>query len=858
MTCNRFCHILSVLAILPFTICFTASAAEKEPNDSVHVAKDSIGNSSISLSEVVVTAQESRKPTSASIIDTAAMRHLQPSSFSDLMSLLPGGITKDPDMASVNIIALRQASNITPTDDYLTSALGTSFVIDGVPVNNSSQLQTTSDTNQSGRIPVGKGVDMRTISTDDIEKIEVVRGIPSVEYGELTSGLVNITRKRGISRLEARFKADTQSQLIYIGKGIGMPGENWVLNTGFDYLNSKIDPRNSRENFQRISVSARSNKRWANESIATEWNSALTYRGTFEHDDNDPDLTINNTVDYFSTQNHSISWNNTVAITAMTGSAFRSLNITAGINYSDERLRQKKHVSPSRILPLPVSMTPGSNYVGYLPMLYLAELDVIGKPFTSFAKISSAFRFMNHTLVDNIKAGIEWNMNKNYGAGQVYDIERPISAGNNSRPRAYSDVPAMHQLSAYVENDARIFAGDNTFLIVAGVRGTSLLNLDSRFALHGKVYLDPRFNATWRFPKVYLKDYPVSWEISGGCGWHTKMPVAAFLYPDKLYSDFEQLNYYHNNPDYRTMNVMTFVDDMTNYNLKAARNFKWEIRGDISYRGNRISVTYFRENMNDGFRYSGIVKRYTYNRYDASGFNPEVADRAPVIEELPYTETTSQNVRTMITNGSSTKKEGIEYTFQSRRFPRTHTRITVSGAYFKTTNNNSQPLWYKPSIIVDNKEMQYIGLYDDTDGSIYRSFNTNIMFDTDIPSLNLNFSLTVENMWFTSRQTLWRDGIPTHYMAPDGNIHPYTAESQKDPYLLQLIRNFSSGAFDRLTVPAESNFNLKATKQFWNNRIGIALYVNRIFSIHPDYKRYGVTIRRYSSPYFGMELNFKI
>lgn len=786
------------------------------------------------------------------------MRHLQPSSFSDLMSLLPGGITKDPDMASVNIIALRQASNITPADDYLTSALGTSFVIDGVPVNNNSQLQTTSDTNQSGRIPVGKGVDMRTISTDDIEKIEVVRGIPSVEYGELTSGLVNITRKRGISRLEARFKADTQSRLIYVGKGIAMPGENWILNTGFDYLNSKIDPRNSRENFKRISVSARSNKRWANGSAAIEWNSALTYRGTFEHDDNDPDLTINNTVDYFSTQNHSISWNNTVAVTAMTGSAFRALNITTGINYSDERLHQKKHVSPSRIMPLPVSTTPGSNYVGYLPMLYLAKLDVIGKPLTSFAKISSAFRFMNHTLIDNVKAGVEWNMSKNYGAGQVYDIERPLSAGNNSRPRAYSDIPAMHQLSAYVENDARIFAGDNTFLIVTGVRCSSLLNLDSRFALHNKIYLDPRFNATWKFPSVYVKDYPVNWEISGGCGWHTKMPVAAFLYPDKLYSDFEQLNYYHNNPDYRTMNVMTFVDDMTNYNLKAARNFKWEIRGDISYRGNRISVTYFRESMSDGFRYSGIVKRYDYKRYDASGFNPEEADRAPVIEELPYTLTTSQNVRTQITNGSSTKKEGIEYTFQSRRFPRTHTRITVSGAYFKTTNNNSQPLWYKPSIIVDNKELQYIGLYDDTDGSIYRSFNTNIMFDTDIPSLNLNFSLTVENVWFTSRQTLWRDGIPTHYMAPDGNIHPYTAESQKDPYLIQLVRNFSSGAFDRLTIPAESNFNLKATKQFWNNRIGIALYVNRIFSIHPDYKRYGVTIRRYSSPYFGMELNFKI
>ncbi len=836
---------------------FTASLHGEMRNDSIAAVKDSI-DKSISLTEVVVTAQESRQPTSASIIDTAAMRHLQPSSFSDLMSLLPGGVTKDPDMGSVNTIALRQATNITPTDDYLTSALGTSFVIDGVPINTNSQMQTTADSDKTGRLSVGKGVDMRTISTDDIEKIEVVRGIPSVEYGELTSGLVNITRKRGLSRLEARFKADTQSQLVYVGKGIKMPGDNWTLNTGVDFLNSKIDPRNSRENFKRVSLSARSNKRWATESVATEWNSSLTYKGTFEKDDNDPDLTVNNTIDYFSIKNNSIAWNNTLAITSMTGSVFRSFNVTTGVTYADERLHQEKHVAASRIMPMPVSTTAGSNYVGYLPLLYLADLDVIGKPFTSFAKAASSFRFMNRKLVDNIKAGIEWNMNKNYGAGQVYDLERPITAGNNSRPRAYSDVPAMHQMSAYIENDALVFMGGSTLHLIAGVRGTSLLNLSSKYALHNKVYLDPRFNATWTFPQVYVRNYPISWEFSGGVGWHTKMPVAAFLYPDKLYTDIEQLNYYHSNPDYRTMNVMTFVEDLTNYNLKAARNLKWEIRGDISYRGNRLSVTYFREKMTDGFRHSGTVHRYTYNRYDASSFDPYAVDRAPVIEELPYTENTIQSVKTQVTNGSSTKKEGIEYTFQSRRFPRSHTRVTISGAYFKTTNNNSQPLWYKPSIIVNNTELQYIGLYDDTDGSIYRSFNTNVMFDTDIPTLSLNFSLGIENIWFTSRQTLWRDGIPTHYMAPDGTIHEYTAESQSDPYLGRLVRSFSSGAFDKVTVPVETNFNIKATKQFWNNRIGIALYVNRIFSIHPDYKRYGLTVRRYSSPYFGMELNIKI
>ncbi len=32
---------------------------------------------------------------------------------------------------------------------------------------------------------------MRSISTDDIESVEVVRGIPSAEYGNLTSGMIN-------------------------------------------------------------------------------------------------------------------------------------------------------------------------------------------------------------------------------------------------------------------------------------------------------------------------------------------------------------------------------------------------------------------------------------------------------------------------------------------------------------------------------------------------------------------------------------------------------------------------------------------------------------------------------------------
>lgn len=816
-------------------------------------------DSEVSLSEVVVTAREAHSATSASLIDTTAMRHLQPSSFSDLMALLPGGVTKDPEMGTVNSIALREASGITPADDYATSALGTAFVVDGVRINTDADMQTTPDSGRGNRIATGKGVDMRSISTDDIESVEIVRGIPSVEYGELTSGLVNIKRKSGASRFEARFKADTQSQLLYAGKGFDVFGNNrWIINTGLDYLDSKIDPRNNRENFKRVTASVRSLRRWDNSDLNFDWSSNISYSATFEKDDNDPDLAVNNTVDYYKNDKHSLRWDNRLTYSPASPSPLQELSLTSDVSYSHDRLVQQKHVASSRVLPLPVSTVAGSNYTGYLPMLYLADYRVEGDPFTASVKGAGRFLFGGDHLTSVLKAGIEWNMSKNYGRGAVYDTSRPLTASNSTRPRAFSDVPAMHLLSAYVESETRLSAGRHNITFTAGLRETQLLHLDSKYALNGKPYLDPRFNAVWNLPRLHVRTYPLNFELAAGAGWHTKMPVAAYLYPDKLYSDFEQLNYYHNVEAYRVMNVMTYVEDMTNYSLRAARNFKWEVRADVTYRGNRLSVTYFREDMKDGFRNSGFVHTYYYNRYDALGFDPEAAGHAPAIEELPYTTQTYLAVRSKTTNGSRTYKEGVEYTFQSRRLPKINTRMTVSGAFFKTTNSNSQDLWYKPSIIVNNQELQYVGLYDDLDGSEYRSFNTNVLFDTDIRRLGLNFSIGVQNVWFTSRRTLRRDGIPVQYMDIDGQLHPYTADCLSDPYLKQLVRNYTDSSFARQTVPSSTTVNFKATKSFWHDRIGLALYVNRLLAIEPTYQRYGMTIRRYSSPYFGMELNLKI
>ena len=60
-----------------------------------------------------------------------------------------------------------------------------------------------------GKLPVNlpAGVTV-TVSPDNVESMEVIRGIPSVEYGNLTSGVVIVKTKTGSTPWEAKFKAD--------------------------------------------------------------------------------------------------------------------------------------------------------------------------------------------------------------------------------------------------------------------------------------------------------------------------------------------------------------------------------------------------------------------------------------------------------------------------------------------------------------------------------------------------------------------------------------------------------------------------------------------------------------------------
>ena len=814
-------------------------------------------SNTIAMQDVVVTASESKGITSASRIDRKAMEHLQPSSFTDIMELLPGNVSSDPVMGSANLIKLREANGKGITDYNMTS-LGTAFVIDGIPQSTDANMQYTGNPWETGRNTTGKGIDMRSISTDDIEKVEVIRGIPSVEYGDLTSGLVNIERKKGGNSLDARFKADMYSKLFYVGKGVELPDKDFMLNIGLDYLDSKIDPRDRLQKFKRVTSSVRTEKKWKTDVVQITLNSNLNYFGTFDQEDTDPDLNTNGAIDLYKSRNNKISLGNTLILSNRNKGVFRTLTLFSSLSGEWDHIHQEKTVTTDRIYAIPAATEQGAHNAGYLPGTYNAELDVYGNPFNAFVKALALFNMNSERTTNILKLGGDWNMNKNYGKGQVYDLTRPVSPSTNSRPRAFNDIPAGHTFSAFAEEATKVKTGKHRFDIVTGLRTTTLLNLNKRYELSGKWYIDPRINLKWTFPAFNVAGKKLGIELSGGIGWHTKMPVLSYLYPDPYYYDLLQLNYYHNNPEYRRLNIMTYITDKTNYALEAARNKKWELRADFSFDGNRFSVTWFREDMKSGFRNAAIPISFAYKKYDTGSIDANNITAPPCVEDLPFSRDTLLNVSAYTTNGSRMLKEGIEFQYLSKRFPVILTRLTINGAWFRTTYRNSEPIYKKPSVILNGKQLQYAGLYHDDDGYLRESFNTNFTFDTDIPRLKMGFSTSIQCMWFYTTQSMYKSGIPAKYIDASGTAYDFTEESHKDTYLQHLVYVYDEINFKRRTIPIEANINFKATKKIWQDKIALALFVNKLISYQPDYIMMGNKIRRQSSPYFGIEINFKL
>ena len=753
--------------------------------------------SNLALKEVVVTAEEG-KMGSSSLIGQSAIRHLQAKSVEDMLQLLPGAVTRNPDLTNAGQASIREID----AGEDANNAIGTAIVVDGTPISNDANMQVFSTARSGSSSSVqqvsmndqttsGRGVDLRQISPDNIESIEVIRGIPSVEYGNLTSGAVIINTKAGVTPWTAQVKVDPNSKLLSVGKGLRLRGNGGSLNFGLDYTKSNADRRKTYLGYDRITANAAYSKIFLQTSTPLSFNVKATYYRNLSDTKSDEAMLKD---EYFKNLEQSFR----LAVNGMwrlNRKAISNLSYSASFQYTHQEDIYNRYIG-SGVVPYSHSYVPGEMQVGFLPATYLCNYKLDGKPLNVFAQLKANRTFLLPRGTVNVKLGVDYNLNANHGGGMMYDPSLPPvqGEGQSVRPRSYSELPSLSTLSVFAEGMTEYHLGSTILTLQPGVRASRMF-IDSRQALRGDITtVDPRVNATYRFLTPDNNRLFHHLSLTGGYGIASKMPTMASLYPTPAYFDFVNYNSYAGIDDPRNIAVMTtcVVDNTANPDLKPARATKFEIGLNGRIRDITGSVTFFSEHVRNEFGFVSCPLSLDYNRYviptadQASSTIPHYTDGKLYyttadgsVKEAPSSRLREVRSYSMPANTIDTRKHGIEYTFNFGKIKPLSTNLIVDGAWFWIKRRNTATSFSSSRVVdsVDDNGVTtfntYLGVMPAGAGTILSRVNTNFRFVTHIPAIRLIFSTTVQVVCTTAIATSMR--MPTASRSTILSPHRLTA-----------------------------------------------------------------------------------
>ena len=811
-----------------------------------------ISESSLALEEVVVTAKPSAAGAStSSSIGRMAIDHLQATSLKDIMQLLPGQLMSSSDMTSEEKLTIRTLNQSTANN-----AFGTSIMMDGVPLSDNTSLS-----DKVGGSTGGSGVDLRQISADNIESVEVIRGIPSAEYGDLTSGAVVVNTKAGYTPLEVRTKVNPTTLNASIGKGWKISEKAGSINVNADYARASGDPRNKSRSFDRVSGGVTYSK-----TIGRIWSTTtkLNFSSIVDLRTADPDLLVEGTET--SQKQYSLRFSHKGRI-SFNKKFSRSLNYAVGISYSNNESYTSSIVSAGGGMPVITSLTSGYYQVPYITDSYRAGGGTISRPFSFYSKVGNVFNLTAGPVNQRFNMGAEYRLESNKARGFYNDDDfMPLRPNSNGRPRPYYDIPALSQVSAYLEDNLSWnITKEIEFKLQAGVRFDML-----QPGLPEQVQsVSPRFNASLKLaPWITLR---------GGWGQSNKTPGLAHLYPEPKYTDREAASYLPSDASKQLVVYDTRVVEVERNNaLKNATNSKTEIGFDLSFaNGMSASVVAYQDYMNNGFGNYTEYSVYHSNYYTAQQGIVLDAEGKPYVDwQHPARVDTVWTTSGRIGNTQASLDRGVEFDVNLGQIKPIRTSVILSGAYMETQTWTTGPNYSSPSGIPASSPYALGGantppfklLYPSgLSKDISRRFSVNLRLVCSIPRMKMVFSASNQVIFYQYRHTTNQKSDPIAWIDNDLSYHEITQSMLDDPSYM--IKGVSLAA--QRKNPADSNpvtqppiwlMNMRLTKDVSKN-FGFSLFVNNAFFYMPyQASSYSGTLteRNTGTFSFGVEMYVKI
>lgn len=853
------------------------------------------------LNEVVVVAKEGGEITSASNISKQTIEHIQPSSLKDVMQLLPGNVTENPTLTSTNTLSIRDISNNSA------NIAGTALIVDGGAVSNDANMQMMSAGNamNSGQMntqsTAGGGIDVRQISTDNIESVEVIRGIPSVEYGDLTSGVVVVKTKAGVSPWNIRLKTDPRLKQVSLGKGFSLGEKNGIMNVNADYANAYSDIRTpssayNRVNFQLGYYNNFNNKLTMNVSLRGNYSNATNK--------SDPDLFLNEiSSERDMGLNLNIHGKWIINKPWLTNIKFVVLGSIA-----DQRSRSKKYQGTAGYTPTSSSMTDSEGLGFFTEPQYYSDVTIYGLPIDASARLTANLFGQYGKITNKFFIGAEWNIEGNNGRGKVFDLHCPPSPGSASafRERSYKDIPFLNRITGFAEDNFRFPIGRTELELQAGVRVNGIfarnVNTSNFFSV------EPRTNL--KYTIIDKKSGFRNLSLRGGWGIAYKMAPMAFLYPEDAYKDMVSFSYNDFDANNYGMNVITTKRVATNnvdLRPQKSENIEAGIEFDAGFMNG--SIVYFNEKLTHGFGFTTEYIPMKYQRFGYEWVNGNPVYTAPpsgvepiyVNGDVTYNfikmpkinDTTFMSLSRPV-NNITNHKWGIEYTFDFAQIEAIRTTLNLSGAYmFMRTEKDGMAMRLHAGGSY-GRTYPYVGIYagsaSSSNGSIRERFNTNLRIITHIPKIAMVVTLTAQLIFMDRSKTLCEynnESLPYFYnennerisgaeamedrehtklinplyiMNRAGEMIPFTQEMERDPAYHDLILSTNTGTYYvKQGFPFYGMLNLRITKEI-KDIATFSFYANNFLNLRGRVKNNvtGYPSDRNTPIYFGAEIKINI
>ena len=828
---------------------------------------------SFRMQEVTVTAtrDEAGKAT-ASMISRQAMDHLQASSLNDVMSLLPGVAITNSSISGVRNLTLRGPGY----GDASMNSLGTAVIVDGAPLSNNANLQVLSPALNSGNLSTSNnmtgggaspaaGVDIRNISTDNIESVEVIRGIASVQYGDMTSGAVIVKSRAGASPYIVRVRTNPSIWQLSASKGF-QTRKAGSFNFSVDYAYSTEKLTAAYESYRRLNGKLLWSKNFG--PLNTNTSIDFSYSNDFQGDN--PDMEERNVMTgasgigaRFSTNGH---------LNLQNAGWLKSLDYNIAGGYTDKHsFREQEEANSMQLyttalgnsivsnIPGAVirdeygetitSFAPGDEHASatVTPSNYVARYDIYGKEINAYGKLVANFYARIGEHADNgIVAGADFRTDGNLGDGLVntggeYPLEPRV------RHRRYGDIPFVSQLGIFAEDNLVWKIAGRKLDIVAGARFDMI---------NGKTVWEPRTNLSFEIiPEVF--------SIRGGWGVSAKAPTAIYLYPDKYYYDAVLYSNMLSGLESSEELVIgrTFVFDTENPDLEIATNRKAEIGFDLKLAGRyRLSVTAYDEFMDNGYLFGKDLSCWQLISFTQYVQASKEAGERPVLTPGRTYNTFASWYKPL--NNDVNHSRGVEFELDLGRFDAIRTSFYMNGAFAESSSYNKGNTFSARASSESTLEYN-IGIYEPAVATDrWQNLLTTFRAVHNIPELGFVVSLTAQVNWFERWWTEYGDDemFVSYISWKDGKVYDFDPAMKDDPEFSYMFTTRSAYRKEVEMTRPYLLLNLNISKEI-GDWLTASFYVNNLLNSRPLYesRRSPGTFDELGIPiFFGFEMKITI